>query len=68
VNDSAVGIVQSIYDRFGYISAGRENGRAVHFEFSSVIGDAVMPGDKVRFEIRGDRAVSVQLIPAVGRK
>jgi hypothetical protein len=64
-DDSKVGVVQTTYpeQHFGFISAGREGGAAVHFDFSSVIGPAVMVGDKVRVEIRGDRAVNVQLIP-----
>jgi hypothetical protein len=63
LNDgSCVGVVQSCYQNFGFISAGRANGGAVCFSFDNVIGPNVMPGDRVRFEIRGDRAVGVQLI------
>jgi cold shock CspA family protein len=59
---SSVGIVQWVEPAagFGFISAGGENGGAIYFSFDNVIGQNVMPGDRVRFEIRGDRAVNIQ--------
>jgi len=66
--ESKTGVVQSTYPerRFGYLSAGQEGGSAVYFSFDNVIGQNVMPGDRVRFVLAArNRALDVQLIPKV---
>jgi hypothetical protein len=69
--ESMTGIVQSTYPelRSGYISSGRENGTAIYFSFDNIVGENLMRGDRVRFELASrDRAVAVQLIPSTGPK
>jgi hypothetical protein len=63
-----IGVVQSVYPemRGGFISSAREGGGAVFFDFGSVIGANLLPGDRVRFDHQThgrERAVNIQLIP-----
>jgi hypothetical protein len=66
MSETAIGVVQSVYTGFGYISAGCEGGSAIYFSLANVVGEGVLVGDRVRFVRQNhgrQAAVNVQVIP-----